>query len=254
MTMTRYSAITTCSKDQWNAYGRAMATTFVRHWPAEVILTVYAEGFRGEDNGRVRFVDLDEAAPWLSKWKAQRSVEQHGGPQRNFRYDAVRFSHKVAAIGAATETTNAAVTIWLDADTVTHAPVTVEWLDSLLPLPADVAWLDRATKYPECGFLMFRLPSAREVIQDIVTTYQTGAIFRFAEWHDSWIIWKVVEAAVARGEIKVTSLSGDGRNLHHPFAVGPLGARLDHLKGGRKAEGRSRPTDFPRPRSEPYWR
>ena len=77
--------------------------------------------------------------------------------------------------------------------------MTIEWLDSLFPQSADIAWLDRVNKYPECGFMMFRLPSAREVIQDIVAAYQMGAVFRFAEWHDSWIIWKIVEAAVARG-------------------------------------------------------
>jgi hypothetical protein len=232
-----------------------MVATFRRHWPAEVPLRLYTEGFSCAIEG-VETDDLHAVAPWLGPWKAACTKAQRGYKtgRHHFRYDAVRFSHKIAAIGVAAETADIDVLIWLDADTVTHSPVTVEWLDSLFPLPADVAWLDRATKYPECGFLMFRLPSAFDVIQDIVMMYRTGAIFRFTEWHDSWIIWKVVEAAVTRGEIKVTSLSGEGRNSHHPFAVGPLGSRLDHLKGSRKAEGRSRPADFPRPRSEPYWR
>lgn len=224
----------------WQAYGRAMATTFERHWPADVELTIYAEGFDGDRNGRVRFVDLDQAAPWLKPWKAKRTPDQRGMTPRGykFRWDAVKFAHKVAALGAAAEL-EADVLIWLDADIVTHAPVTVEWLDSLFPASADLAWLDRARVYPECGFLMFRLPACGRVIRQIVTTYQTGEIFKLREWHDSYVIETIVKAAEAMGEIRVASLSGEGRAHHHVLPNSPVSACLDHLKGNRKTMGRT---------------
>lgn len=253
--MNRYLAITTCNGEQWAQYGRAMATTFCRHWPTDVPLRVYAEGFSGDENGSIEFIDLDEAAPWLAPWKA-RTYKAHRGYRTGkyrFRDDAVRFSHKVAAIAAAAVTTESDVLIWMDADTVTHSLVTIDWLDQLFPPPADIAWLDRARTYPECGFLMFRLPSALKTILGLRNAYKSGAVFRFAEWHDSWVIQQIVHQAVERGAITVASLSGEGRNSHHPFAVGPLGSRMDHLKGSRKAEGRSRPADFPHRRPEPYW-
>ena len=263
-----WHAITTCNDAMWEAYGRAMVNTFERHWPAEAALTVYTEGFAGDRNGRVQFVDLDQSAPWLAPWKAVRTDAQRGMSKDGyrFRWDAVKFSHKVAAIGAAadrlaveinladglTETKN--VLIWLDADIVTHAPVTHAWLESLFPSSADVAWLDRERWYPECGVLFFRLPAVTPVIRQIVTAYQTGEIFRLQQWHDSYVIETVVKAAEAMGQIKVASLSGkEGCKSHHPLVNSRVAEALDHLKGNRKIRGRSKPDDLIRPRPEPYW-
>lgn len=251
-----YLAVTTCNAEQWAKYGRAMARTFCRYWPADVPLCVYAEGFEPGGDLPIRVVDLDIAAPWLEPWKAERTAAHRG--MANGKYtatlDAVRFSHKVAAIGAAArEDTD--VLIWMDADIVTHQPVTVGWLDSLFPRTADMAWLDRETKYPECGFLMFRLPNTIAVIDEIVSMYRSEDIFKLSETHDSYVIQQVVEAAVRRGEIKMASLSGEARRCRHPFVAGLLGSRMDHLKGTqRKEAGRSFRTDLLNPRREPYWR
>jgi hypothetical protein len=40
----------------------------------------------------------------------------------------------------------------------------------------------------------------------------------------------------------------------HPAINGPLGAFLDHMKGPRKSEGRSRPGDLKMKREEGYWK
>lgn len=253
--MTVYHAITTCSQSQWAAYGRTMAKTFARFWAREVQLTVYAEGFSGEPNGEVHFVDLGQAAPWLAPWKAERTPEQRGMTKDGYRYrwDAVRFSHKIAALSAAMDS-RCDVLIWLDSDIVTHAPATVEWLDSLFPADATMAWLDRIRTYPECGFMMFRLPQAAALINAIVAMYLTGAVFKLQEWHDSFVIHQVAKGAVAQGEIKVASLSGEGRAHHHVFASSPLSCKMDHLKGGRKLIGRTPKHERYFKDNLPYWR
>ena len=235
-----FLAVTTCNGEQWTQYGRAMATTFCRHWP-EVRLRVYAEGFATEQNGRVEFVDLDSAAPWLAPWKESCGPSARGITPEGyrFRWDCVKFAHKIAAIGAAADEFDEGVLIWMDADIVTHSPVSMTWLEGLFPEPADIAWLDRIGVYPECGFMMFRLPSALQVIRDLVFVYRGGQVFEFAETHDSFVIQRIVNSAVASGEIIVCSLSGEGRRHHHVLANSPLGTRLDHLKGKRKAMGRT---------------
>jgi hypothetical protein len=250
-----YSAITTCNAEQWARYGRAMVKTFQRFWPDQVPLTVYSEGFQPQVNGRVRHADLYGAAPWLEAWKEARTPAQRGMTPKGYRYrwDAARFSHKVAAIEAGASQTNTDVLIWMDADIVTHAPVTTAWLDSLLPVDSDLGWLDRENYYPECGFLMFRLPNCARVIRQIGKAYRSGDIFRLGQWHDSYVIETMVMAAVARGKIKVASLSGEGRTSHHPLVNSRLGECLDHLKGSRKARGRSAKHDLVKARSEPYW-
>ena len=151
-------------------------------------------------------------------------VRDHRGMTRDgyrYRFDAVRFAHKVAALGAAAEEGEAGILIWLDADTVTHAPVTREWLDSLLPDDADLGWLDRERTYPECGFMLFRLPEARQVIADVVATYRSGSVFDMAQWHDSYVIETVAKAAEALGQITIVSLSGEGRAHHHVLVEFP---------------------------------
>lgn len=243
-----YRAVTTCHAAGWEAYGRNMARSYVLHWPFEVPLTVYAEGFIVSSE-IVYQADLYEAAPWLEPWKA---AHAHIKPV-DFRTDAVRFSHKVAAIGAEAERGDG-VLIWLDADTLTHSPVTVDWLDSLFPQHCAVAWLDRWGTYPECGFVMFRLPEARPIIREVVRMYQSEEIFKLPETHDSYVIQQVVEAAQRRGDIQVASLSGDAKGHGHPFINGPIGSRMDHLKGKRKDYGKSPSRDLMRPRKEEYWR
>jgi hypothetical protein len=185
--------------------------------------------------------------------KLYRAPQFNGGHgHRDYRRDAVRFSHKVAAIGAAAETAECDVLIWVDADVVTHAPVTVEWLDSMFPEPAELAWLDRDGAYPECGFLMFRMPAAAKLIRTVVRAYREGAIFSLPETHDSYVI----QHYVRRLGVKTHSLSGpEGRkHIGHPWVSSRLAECLDHLKGEtRKAAGKSLKSDLRVPRPEPYW-
>ncbi len=50
----------------------------------------------------------------------------------------------------------------------------------------------------------------------------------------------------------VSQLNAKGEG--HPLINGPWGAYLDHLKGGRKSEGKSRATDLVVDRTEEYWK
>ena len=107
--------------------------------------------------------------------------------------------------------------IWIDADIITHAQVTTEWLDRLMPLSATVGWIGRATKYPETGFMLFRLPAARRVIRGIVKAYRGGAIFNLPETHDAYVIGHYVEAAAKRGQAAIHSISDLSLPKRHPF-------------------------------------
>ena len=229
----KYLAVTTCNGDQWKTYGSRMVDSFLEYWDKSVELLLYAEGWGSND--------LYEAAPWLADWKKKyRDVRYQGGrDRRDYRHDAVRFVHKIAAIGAAAECSSRCdVLVWVDADTVTHAPVTEDWLIELFPEPAEIAWLDRDRTYPECGFVMFRLPQTSELIRTLVKAYRNGAVFLLPEWHDSYVIQHYVKLL----KIKTQSLSGPVGRSHtgHPFASSLLSSRMDHLKGEiRKQLGRT---------------
>jgi hypothetical protein len=254
--MTRYLACSSCNSEQWQQYGRAMVNTYVRHWSREVPLWFYTENFE-PDEVHPAFLDLrlEDAAPWLAEFKAKYGgdVRWRGGQDgQDYRRNAIKFAHKVAALGAAAERADCDVLIWLDADIVTFAPVTTKWLDSLFPKPAALAWLDRSRGiYPECGFVMYRMPQARKVIAKLVEMYRSGAVFGLPEQHDSFVLQHVVKSMPMR----VHSLSGDGRvHTGHPWCSSPLAATMDHLKGDtRKAQGHSHARDLKVRRDEPYW-
>lgn len=254
-----FRVVTTMNERGWNETGRRMVESFIRRWPAECLpIVIYAEGFTPPE---MAGIEIRRLPAWLDDFKAKwGTVPAHIG-QRNgqydYRFDAVKFAHKVAALtdfGLSLSPDD--IMAWLDADTFTHDDVTMDWLASLFPEPAYVAWLDRLNSHPECGFVMFRCSHEyhRNFMESFRNLYTTGDLFKLRETHDSFALQHMVNAKVINRKIPApASLSGDNR-WHHPFVNGPLGARLDHLKGSRKAEGRSRRRDLRNPRPEPYWR
>lgn len=245
----KVEAITTCSAAGWEQYGRRMAGTWVQHWP--VPLTVWAEGFVPDVDG-VQVCSLD-SVQWLADFKATHQRKNRG--RYNFRLDAARFAHKTAAVIEHARSSSADFIVWCDADTVTHRPVPWPFVQSLLPAgPEYVAWLDRVGNYPECGFYVLNAghQQHKALIDQWQRLYVGGGLFRLAEWHDSYVLQVLVERMfrVAR-----KSLSGPvAAKTSHPFINGPLGAYMDHLKGGRKDAGRSHPTDLKTKRTEDYWK
>lgn len=233
----KFLAVTTYADRHWEQHARRCVETFKRHW-VNVPLLTYTDG------------GLEAASPWLEGFKARHAHR----PTHDYRMDAARFAHKIAAIDLADRAAgDADVLIWIDADCVTHADVTPEWLEGLLG-DSDFGYLRRTMKYPECGFMQFRRNDrGRSFIREIVDQYRTDALFRLPEWHDSYVIECVRDRLECAGRLHCTSLSGGAEGTHHPLINGPLGARLDHLKGPRKASGHSNARDLKVHRPEGYW-
>ncbi len=234
--MLTFDVVTTYARHHWETHAHRCVETFGEFWSGVRLLTYLDE-------------DLEARSSWLAAFKARHAHR----PTDNYRFDAVRFAHKVAAIELAMQDGGADALIWLDADCVTHAPVDGEWLSGLIG-GADFAYLPRARKYPECGFMIFRRNHAgRALVRRVAEQYEFDGLFGMAEWHDSWVIEQIRAGMVADGVLRCVSLSGDAEHAGHPLINGPLGERLDHLKGKRKAIGKSKPTDLVRPRTETYW-
>ena len=258
MSRTRiFHVVTTCSKLGFEQYGKRMLESLRQHWPAEVGVTLYSEDV----------VDAVALPDWLHAFKARHAKNKaangkgsHGRflGQYNYRFDAVRFAHKTAAVIDAAERMiadrSADVLIWIDADTVTHAPVTMEFLRTLPPERSafDIAWLWRTKTYPECGFYMLNLtkPGVANLIHEWKKLYTADTLFHLPEWHDSFVLKELVKSL----NCTWTSLSGDASNTSHPFVNGPLGAVMDHMKGARKIVGHSKARDLTAPRDEAYWK
>ena len=252
--MTSYVVVSACDGRGWETYGQRMVETFCQYWPAEIPLTLYVQNFVAPRDLPIAQVDLHVASPWLLAWKACRTKSEQGVTENGryeFKRDAVTFSNKVAALElAAAETKPGDTLIWLDADTLTHAKVTIGWLDELFPGVESMAWLERNDTYPETSCMMFRMPECDPLLEQLAWMYRSGEMLDLPELHDAYVL----QTLVKRCQVEVASLSGEGRKYLNAFVNSPLSTRMDHLKGKRKAQNRSPLHERKIRDKAPYWR
>ena len=265
----KFSVVTTFHQEGYDLYGSRMIDTFLRNWPEEVDLWVYAENcVVTMAHPRLRVVNLLDTVPPLVRFKdrwsgdaratgklAQGPADRKGKqPGIGFKWDAVRFSHKVYSVCDCASRTDRDVLIWMDADTVCHSSLPLSVLEDLIPIKADLCFLGREGKYTECGLYALNLKSP--LIHDFLTRFQwvydnaEQGIFTMREWHDSFVFDRVREQFdLVEHDWSSHLIRGEG----HPLINSRWGAWLDHLKGKRKQEGRSQRKDLKIPRTESYW-
>ena len=73
------------------------------------------------------------------------------------------------------------------------------------------------------------------------------------ESHDSYVFWDIVQDMEKKGEAGFKYLGSDSAS-GHIFINSILGGYLDHLKGDRKSDGKSRLSDLYTKRKEVWWR
>lgn len=271
--MRKIAVVTTFNQQGLDKYAQRFINTFDQNMPKEIDLLIYSERAnpkipkKSKRNTQVFDVEKKLAntlIPFKKKWK--NIPKANGlGPDgsrldagKAFKWDAVRFSHKVYAIFDAAKETNADILIWMDADTVVHSPVSYEYLDKFIPSNVFTCFLGRGTKYTECGWYTMNLkhPHANEFFTEFQRMYDEAdkGIFEQKEWHDSYIFdvvrkWHESEYSVINKDIS-SGIQGEG----HPLINSELGAFFDHLKGDRKRLGQSKAKDLKVQRNEDYWK
>jgi hypothetical protein len=266
----KYTVVTTFHDKGYTTYGKRMIETFLKNWPDTVELVVYAENCEVIEQAPNLIVkDLHQNSPELvafkERWKntpkaigkfATGPINAKGKQQGiGFKWDAVRFAHKTYSIFDCAKKIDSDFLIWMDADTVCHSPITIEQLNRLIPQGKDLCFLGRRGKYTECGLYAMNLKSP--AVQIFLNRFQwmyndaENGIFKQDEWHDSFI-FDVVRKQTVLNELDWSGhlIKGEG----HPLINSEWGAYLDHLKGARKDQGKSKSTDLLIPRTETYWR
>ena len=264
----KYTVITTFNESGYKQYGQRMIQTFLKNWPQEVTLVVYAEGCTIAEYAPNLVVHDIAVADALSKFKSiwqgvpkatgnvrddpVRSKRKDAG--KGFKWDAVRFAHKVYSIFHCARSVSTDWLLWMDGDTVCHSAVSLADLDRLCPADQDLCFLGRRGKYSECGLYAMNLarPDTKTFLQRFQRMYDDAenGIFTLDEWHDSYV-FDAVRKQCALKELDWSShlITGEG----HPLINSEWGAYLDHLKGARKDLKRSKLTDLKIQRTEAYW-
>ena len=151
----------------------------------------------------------------------------------------------------------------MDADTICHSPISMSQLKNLIPQEKDLCFLGRRGKYSECGLysMNLRSPKTQLFLKQFQNFYDDAenGIFKLDEWHDSFVfdaVRKTMQLNELNWSEHLYDLRPGPRNSvgeGHPLINSEWGAYLDHLKGERKTEQRSRLTDLKVKRTEAYW-
>ena len=262
----RHAVITTFHQAGYDEYGHRCIATFIQHWPKDVTLYVVLENVTVDpaltaDN--VVYMNQDTVNSVLSDFKKKYRDNPFANgydPReldkvKKYLWDAVRFSNKVYAVTGMYHILKDSIDqlIWLDADTVTHSTVPKEFLDHISPKGNQItAYLNRSI-YPECGWVGYNLthPSMADFMKRFQDVYDSGLFLTWVESHDSYVFWQVMQEFESKG-CDWRAL-GDQNQRGHVFINSELGQFMDHLKGPRKAAGKSRPSDLLQPRQEAWW-
>ncbi len=277
-----FAAVTTCHAAGYAEHGQRMVETFVQHWPAEVPLLLYSEGFTPDPfPGRLENRDLPANSPDLVAFKARHGNNPLAlGKTRRFRpqlmlkakppwiklkgrnwglgyrWNAVRFAHKAFAIFDAARRTDADVLIWLDADTRFFADVDRDRLERFVPADCFVGHLKRArTTFTETGFVAYNLrhPATATLLAEFEALYTSDSLFDEYEFNDAHLFDVVRLRAERRGHRAYDISEGIGQRASHVLINSSLGEFMDHMKGNRKEAGTSRADDLVVKRDEAYW-
>ena len=265
----KIAVVTTFHQGGYDKYAKRMIQTFIANWPSDIALYAYPENcevLESAPNLVVRdlLASSNELVTFKEKWKGVpkangdvsadpiRSKRKDSG--KGFKWDAVRFAHKVYSICHCAKNTDADILIWMDADTICHSPITMQDLQRMIPAEKDLCFLGRKGKFTECGLysMNLRTKATQVFLQKFQWMYDDAenGIFKQDEWHDSFI-FDVVRKHTVLNELDWSGhlIKGEG----HPLINSEWGAWLDHLKGGRKDLGKSKRTDLLVARKEAYW-
>lgn len=260
--MRTVSVVTTCNGEGYHRYGRTMMAGFEAHVEKKVPLFVYNENFSPDiESDRITFVDLERNCPDLRvfktrhkndpkanghlkhkyrlivQWDKPRIKLRRFGQEQSFRWDAVRFSHKVFAIVHAASHCKSDVLVWMDADIVIHKAISSQLLLDCVPDDCLVSCLKRH-QYSECSFIGFNLknPETHRFLNDFRHFYTSDSLFKQREYHDSFLFDVVRRRFERAGHQTHDIANGKGfeRGPGHVFEKSILGQYMEHLKGGRK--------------------
>ena len=244
--MSSFSAVTSFNlKSQ--SYGIDMLESYYKFWPNECILYACLEETPNLDNEKVKdkinILDFHKEIPEYTSFAKKYF---HKNNSENYRYDALKFAHKIFSIKKAISMCKTQYLIWLDADIKTVKIIDNNFLNSLVKSNHYMSYLGRehvqkkSIRYSETGFMIFNLHhESHEAFWSLIDKmYMGGELFNLDEWTDSWVLDHVRKYLETSCKLKNINLCDFGLkdvgNESHVFVGSILGDYMDHKKGPRK--------------------
>ena len=228
------TVVTTFGPDGYRLYGRRFLDRFAKYWERDLLC--YVEEYTPLPCGEMLdFWTVPGVEGFLQRhgtdpkaagnvrqpiWRDKEVIAGH-----SFRTDALKFFRKPLVVADAADRIGVGTLVWLDADVMTMRPVPQSLVDRTLE-DADVAYLGRDGTHSECGFLAFRLPEARAIIDWWAACYASDRVFALPEWHDSYVFDRAREVC---SRVRCRNISPGGYG--NVWVRSPLAPYMDHLKG-----------------------
>ena len=279
--MSNITVVTTFHQPGLEIYGQRFLDSFAQRVDKKIKLLVYAENCNpsNPDPEQITILDAKEVLPKLNvfkeRWKniphANGDITNHPARngrkdwQKGFKWDAVRFANKTYAVYDACVRSKDWC-VWMDADTYVHSDWSYDNFKAQLPEDAWITYVGRgkgSQTWPECGFYGMNLhhKTCQQFLAEFERVYEDAdnGILRLAEWHDSFVFGNILTDMKQQdpnvfdysAEMYLREAKSGGGG--HPLINGVLGKWIDHMKGVRKQEGRSRSVDIMVNRTEDYW-
>ena len=264
----RFGVLTTCSAGGWDEYGSRMVESCLKFLPEGVRLYLYTDFKVRRPSDRLVVRKIPEVCPDLVEFQNTHGVFDFatGGGVAESQHDtaynshiiwnALKFSHKVFTVEhAVLNAEDEDVMVWLDADTLAFDRLDQDLLEATIPASCMLGYLGRSWKYSECGYVAYNLghPATRMFASAMASMYKSGSVYSLKEWHDSYVFDVMREFFERNLGVQNHNISRDVAEFDHVFVNCELGRRLDHLKGPRKAQGRSRARDLHTHDDIAYW-
>lgn len=246
--------ITTFSEDGYATYARKMLESVKENWGEGLHLTAFYHDFNIADydypvSDNITYRNLNEIQDLHDFRNGNKDHDgtMGGKVPYNWRVDAVKFCHKVfglteLAFEMAEESKRAGWLIWLDADTYTIKPVSEKHFIPHLNPKAEFVYMDRKNfEFAETSFMAFNLNfrPPLDLLGDLRGFYMSGEVTTYREWHDGFVISRLINIYKAHG-LKVVDLTGHldtiVSHLSGPQAFDSsfLGDIMIHQKGEKK--------------------
>ena len=277
--MSDITLVTTFHQPGLDLYAQRFLDSFAEHVDKRIKLLVYAENCkpRNPDPKQITVLDakvLRKLSQFKNRWgnvpkangKCPFPEKRPRDYHKEFKWDAVRFANKIYAVLDACERSTKWC-VWIDADTFVHSDWSYEEFEKLLPDDKWITYVGRgkgSQTWPECGFygLNLKNDTCRAFLDELERAYEDAenGIFRLDEWHDSFVFGTILNRMkqhypnvldYSEDMYMKTAKTGGGG---HPLINSELGRWIDHLKGDRKTQGRSKDKDIIVDHNIDYWR
>ena len=241
------TVVTSIHKAGMEVYGLNMLNAVDKYWADDINFICWYHDFDIFDfdvptGSNITYRNLNNVQDMLDYRERMATHDgTHGGrSEYNWRLDAIKWCHKVFAMTEeAFEMSDSSVDpgwlVWLDADTVTNKPMCAADLEHLLPEDKSFVHLGRKdTDYSETSFMGFNLKfeDPLHMLGDLRGCYNGGEVVAYREWHDGFIIERLLNIYRAHG-MAVENLTPKAEGLD-AFGQSPLAQWMTHFKGNKK--------------------